>query len=248
MHAPIGKFRGQSAQETAASPVHRQPPWPCRLVPDLRLPSRHLAVSAVRSIRGYTPRISGREGTLDRRDPAFRGEYTQVFRWNGRCIHCAPDLDIFRGHAPGASRRATYHRHHPVKTIDVRPRNPFRSREMPLPEFTAENPESPISVGCFRETSCIACVWLLGLSPLSPPRHSRTLSCHTASLSLHALWVGRLQGFFPHRSLHRPRKMAYRRRGFGSKRIINEDEMRVLLAPVPNLLLQKRERTALTSS
>src|SRR6202007_907233 len=98
---------------------------------------------------------------------------------------------------PEASQRATYHRHHPRKTTDARPLNPSRSREVPLPEFTALHPEFPIFAGYGRDTFCISFVSLLGWLPFWPPRRSRTLSCRTASSALRVLWGGHLQEFFP---------------------------------------------------
>jgi len=49
-----------------------------------------------------------------------------------------------------------YRRRHPQEMIDARPRNPSRSPEVPLPEFTAEYFEFPILAGYVREISCIS--------------------------------------------------------------------------------------------
>ena len=110
----------------------------------------HLAVSAVRSTHECIPRISGRGGTWDQRDPVSRESRPRFPGLRDRCIPCAPGSDTFRERALEAAQRAPNRRDHPRTTTAVRPRNPSRSREVPLPEFTAEHPEFPIFHGCER--------------------------------------------------------------------------------------------------
>ena len=54
---------------------------------------------------------------------------------------------MLQGRAPEAFQRAMCRLRHPQEMIDVRPRNPSRSPEVPLPEFTAERLEFPIFAG-----------------------------------------------------------------------------------------------------
>ena len=133
---------------------------------------------------------------------SFSGVYTQVFSvaWSIQPMRSGLGI-FFEDVLLKLLKEQRIVVDHPGETTDARPRNPSRSPEVPVPEFTAEHPEFPIFVGYGRDTSCISFVSLLGSSPFWPPRRSRTLSCRTASSALRALWVGHLQEFFPRRSL-----------------------------------------------